>query len=263
MVRLRQEWPPPAGQVALRLKNAPNTIIDGIAYGTITVNNLGEGTPVPSPPASGGYARIPDGTDSNNNISDITLVQNTNIYLRNSSSLHITGTYTLPLLSYTDVTLSGSGPGVTLSGITSLAGKLTINSGNLTVSPVQCLSVEGHTTIGVPEGLILESDVTSTGTFLPEGNVSGTVKAGRHISSWTTGNDGWHFLSSPVSGQPVSPGFTDPVPANYDFYTWDEPGMAWLNQKVPANNISSFISGKGYLVSYATTSAKIFLRTGE
>lgn len=247
-----------SGQVALRLKNAPNTIIDGVAYGTLTVNNLGEGTPLPSPPVSGGFARIPDGTDTDNNISDLTLIQNGNIDLRNSSSLHITGNYTLPALSYANITLSGASPEAFLSGNTVFSGKLTIHSGTIYIDPGQCLTVGGTIIIDPPEGLVIRSDATGTGSFLPNGTISGTARAERHISGWTSDLDGWHFLSSPVDGQAISPHFTDPTPGNYDFYRWNEAAMAWQNQKVAANNMVSFVNGEGYLVSYSSTTTKYF-----
>jgi hypothetical protein len=90
---------------------------------------------------------------------------------------------------------------------------------------------------------------------------TGTMKIERYIPAWTSGTDGWHFLSSPVYNQAIDPNFTDPVPANYDFYKWDETTMTWLNQKVNANNMTFFTGGEGYLVSYATTSVKTFSGT--
>jgi len=50
---------------------------------------------------------------------------------------------------------------------------------------------------------------------------------------------------------------TDP----YDFYAWDEVTNIWLNQKEVTNNITAFVPGKGYLVSYDDGGTKTF--TGE
>ncbi|MBK6347558.1 MAG: T9SS type A sorting domain-containing protein [Bacteroidales bacterium] len=87
-------------------------------------------------------------------------------------------------------------------------------------------------------------------------NVPGTMQRQVSNADWANGMDGWHLLSSPVENQLlVNGGFTaDP----YDFYAWGENTNAWLNQKVGANNITSFIPGTGYLVSYDDGGTKTF-----
>ncbi len=95
------------------------------------------------------------------------------------------------------------------------------------------------------------------------------------LLSWADGVHGWHFLSSPVGAQAISPAFTDATPENYDFYVWWEPSDLWVNYKnssVPptwstANVLGAttgngnFIPGKGYLAAYASTSTKSFAGT--
>ena len=51
-----------------------------------------------------------------------------------------------------------------------------------------------------------------------------------------------------------------PSSSVYDFYAFDESltDGYWLNQKVPANNMTHFIPGKGYLVAYESTAVKTF-----
>ncbi|KAF0196254.1 MAG: hypothetical protein FD166_2556 [Bacteroidetes bacterium] len=87
-------------------------------------------------------------------------------------------------------------------------------------------------------------------------NVPGTMQRQVSNADWTSGMDGWHLLSSPVENQLlVNGGFTaDP----YDFYAWGENTNAWLNQKVGANNITAFVPGTGYLVSYDDGGTKTF-----
>ena len=82
-------------------------------------------------------------------------------------------------------------------------------------------------------------------------------------ADWASTSDGWHFLSSPVELQPISPNFTtDP----YDFFCWYEPANLWVNFKnttVPptwntANGSTNFTVGTGYLADYDVEGVKIF-----
>ena len=90
----------------------------------------------------------------------------------------------------------------------------------------------------------------------PTQNVSATVERQLSNADWTNGMDGWHLLSSPVENQLVANGgfTTDP----YDFYAWSETNNDWLNQKDGANNITSFVPGNAYLVSYDDGGTKSF-----
>ncbi len=47
---------------------------DGLAYGSITVNHVGEGSSATSPTALGGLKRTPDGYDTDENSTDFTTV---------------------------------------------------------------------------------------------------------------------------------------------------------------------------------------------
>jgi hypothetical protein len=146
-----------------------------------------------------------------------------------------------------------------LTSPVTLNGDLVISGGQMIINPSGSLIMNDSLTNNLSEGLLIRSDSTGTGSCI--GNIingSGTAKIERYIRGWTSSTDGWHFLSSPVFNQPIDPDFTDPVPSNYDFYEWDEPSMTWLNQKVTANNITSFSDGEGYLVAYANTSVKKF-----
>jgi len=143
-----------------------------------------------------------------------------------------------------------------------LNGNLILSNGQFIINPAKSLVINGILTNNLPDGLLIKSDATGTGSFI--GNTisgTGTMKIERYIPAWTSSTDGWHFLSSPVINQSIGPNFTDPIPANYDFYKWDESTITWLNQKVSANNMTFFTSGEGYLVSYASTSVKNFSGT--
>ena len=145
------------------------------------------------------------------------------------------------------------------------ANGLTINSGGvLQILSTKSLTVSGTLTnsAGTP-GLVVKSG----GSLIQNSAVSATVE--RDITGWADAAHGWHFLSSPVTAQAISSGFTASPSTNYDFYAWWEPTNVWVNYKntsvaptwATANILGAtsggdnFIPGKGYLVSYATAAA--------
>ncbi|MFZ4400804.1 MAG: lamin tail domain-containing protein [Bacteroidales bacterium] len=249
-----------SGQLALRLVNTPNTIIDGLAYGTITSNVLGEGAAASAPPADGGLLRASDGADNNVNATDFTTVTQANIYLRNHNSYNISNTYTLPSTTYTaDVVISGTAPNVALSGNTTIAGKLTILTGNLTVASNQNLTVNGTLTnnAGIT-GLVIKSDGSGTASLKHyTAGVNATVE--RFIPHMNA--DEFHMLASPVSGQAIAPNFNEPE----SFFVWNEPTGAWIELADTTNfaaanfgSSTNFIPAKGYAVSYPFQTLKDF-----
>ena len=153
-----------------------------------------------------------------------------------------------------------------------------MDDASLTMTPTSYLTVTGTLANHSGEdGLVLDGSTTSTASLKQtSANVSATVK--REIASWST-NHGWHFLSSPVSSQAISPEFVDvianPMSALVDFYRWSEPLDLWVNIK----NLSStynkgsgeiyfsnddspaFVNGKGYLVAFQSTVTKNFTGT--
>ncbi len=121
-------------------------------------------------------------------------------------------------------------------------GSLTISGGELTA-----------------ETFTIRADATGSGSFIGSDFDLDISYAflNWHISSGVP--EAWHLLSSPVPNQSLinpynnntfTPSGTYPDSSGYDFYAWDEPSEMWLNRKVPANNINSFVPGKGYLVAY-------------
>ena len=88
--------------------------------------------------------------------------------------------------------------------------------------------------------------------------VSGTAAVDRAIPG---ASQAWHFLSSPMAAQAISPAFTADPATSYDFFAWYEPTGQWVNFKnttvAPtwntANGSTNFTVGKGYLVEYLGT----------
>ena len=169
----------------------------------------------------------------------------------------------------------------TSSGSVTLGNSLTVN---------ELLTTTAGTTLIISASSVLTIDASCRATFLGpltnNANETGlVVKSGgsliqnsagvpatveRDIAAWGTALHGWHFLSAPVSAQPISPAFTNGTTTNYDFYTWWEPTNIWVNYKntttYPTWNDANagspnFIPGKGYLVEYAATSTKQFTGT--
>jgi len=146
------------------------------------------------------------------------------------------------------------------------------------------LSIEAGKTLTVNEtltnnagttGLVIKSDATGTGSLKHNtANVSATFERYLKNADWSDWRDGWHLISSPVAAQAISPNFTVDPSSDYDFYTWHEPSNLWGNYKNTtepptwstvntinnglSNNSSDFLTGKGYLVAYKTTSVKSY-----
>jgi hypothetical protein len=161
--------------------------------------------------------------------------------------------------SYSNLTFSSSGT-KTLGENVTVNNNLTINSGPiLTVPSNMTLTVSGTTATN--GGLVLKSPAGTgpTGSFLPTGTVTGSVTVERYIPQYTSGVDGWYFLSSPVSGQAISPNF---VPGdNDDVYRWVETATSspWINYKpISTPAFTTFNSGEGYLVAYQASATKTF-----
>ncbi|MFB0905168.1 MAG: ice-binding family protein [Nonlabens sp.] len=140
--------------------------------------------------------------------------------------------------------------------------ELVINSGKkLFVSSVNQLSALGTiTNNGGAAGLVLRSDPSGTASLLHNtDNVPATVQ--RYISGPV---EGWHFLSSAVSGQDISgswlPGGTYGNGTGYDMYLWDEPSFSFKykldNSSIGWKSVhegTDFSIGRGYLYSVQAT----------
>jgi hypothetical protein len=133
---------------------------------------------------------------------------------------------------------------------------------NIIVAPGKNLTVPNAYITTTYCTFTLQSDATGTASLIAKGVPgTGTTTVQRYVNGWTDASHGWHFLSSPNAAQAIDPAFTDPTPANYDFYKWDEVTDTWLNQKVAGNGITNFSPGVGYLVAYASAGTKAFTGT--
>lgn len=142
---------------------------------------------------------------------------------------------------------------------------LTITSGVLTISSGKALTVSGTITNSVgATGLIIKSDATGIGSLIHSTTgVDGTVERYTSNADWTTGVDGWTFLSSPVASQAISTNFTT---TPYDFYAWYETTNEWVNFKNTtvsptwndANGNTNFTVGHGYMAAYDAGGIKEF-----
>ena len=127
-------------------------------------------------------------------------------------------------------------------------GQLTQQSGNLNV--VDFLKVSSG-------GSFIQNDTITCGDISVEREIIG--------GTWTTNNDGWHMLSSPMTTQAISGDFTPAPSTSYDFYGWDEAAQTWRNFKganfTGWNGSNDFVPGRGYLVAYEVTDTKAFAGT--
>ncbi|MEI6821904.1 MAG: DUF6359 domain-containing protein [Bacteroidota bacterium] len=134
-----------------------------------------------------------------------------------------------------------------------------VNVDNLSTCNKLSISPTGYLTIGSGNTLtIFDTTTIECGGSLIDNNsqaINAVVKRNFTSANWINGLDGWHIVSSPVSNQAISGNW---ISGNYDFYVFDEPSGQWLNQKVVANNITSFTVGKGYLAAYETDTIKQF-----
>ena len=140
------------------------------------------------------------------------------------------------------------------------------------VKPNTKITVVSGTTLKVVNGdLRLESDETGDTSLQQWGNITfngnGKTIVERYLTAWTDDYHGWHFLSSPVVGQDIQPGFvSSPFAANEDFYKWDEASGLWINSKLegpiwnPAFE-TTFGNGTGYMLAYGLTQINEFAGT--
>lgn len=121
------------------------------------------------------------------------------------------------------------------------------DSDMMTLTDGSSLTVTGEVSNSNPDNLVIENGAQ---LIHPSSAVEATLK--KSINGY--GNDntvktGWYTIASPVDGYNTGIAITE---TTYDLYAYDEPSQVWLNQKVPANNITSFTEGYGLL--YANSS---------
>ncbi len=208
----------------------------------------------------------------------ISLKQNSKIIFSSSAKAFTGATVIEAGNIETSVSLSSSlitvksGAKLTITGTDVTIPALTIESGGVVeVQAGKSLTVTGALTNSATEtGLVIKSDVTGTGSLKNSStNVSATFERYMNNADWLTAKDGWHFLSSPVASQAISPNFVTTPDTEYDFYCWYEPSNLWVNYKntvtAPtwntANGSLNFTVGKGYMAAYNTEGTKVFSGT--
>jgi hypothetical protein len=119
------------------------------------------------------------------------------------------------------------------------------------------LSIENGGKLTLPSGKTLTVTnafvVESGGSFIQNGTLTaGSIVVERYIDlASSSGKDGWHFLSSPVVAQSISPNFGGG--SGHNFYAWDETvtnGLPWINYNGGSMLEDEFVVGKGYLIAY-------------
>ena len=108
---------------------------------------------------------------------------------------------------------------------------LTVNSGK-TLNTTYGVHIENASQLVVENGAQVISDIP----------FSGTVK--KHIDAYTSKDDGWNFIASPVTEDQSISGLFPTGGSIYDLYYLDEENTYWRNYKVNAFDINH---NQGYL----------------
>ena len=159
-------------------------------------------------------------------------------------------------------------PGATLNFAPTSAGTVNLNGTVLqTISGGGTITAGANSTIVINNnvGVRLDNALTVNGTLTNNAGNSGLVLRSGASRVHNTANvaatmerafpagHAWRLIASPVAAQGISGDWTPASPGHgYDFFAWHEPNSSWLNQKVAGNNITSFVPGQGYLVSFET-----------
>ena len=198
---------------------------------------------------------------------DLTLT-NGNCGLNLTGSTHIKGNISLATGSVLNVSpasaatlyLDGStAQHITGGGSFSCGSNSTVNSANSTGVTLENAGSFNHFTVSSGSFTL-----ASGGSLITNGTVTGTTLVERSIAS----DNAWHFLSSPVSAQPIQPAFAPAVlNTTFDFYSWDpeqdlSSGQPWINLRNGTGGLNTdfdpvhpaapqFQAGSGYLAAYS------------
>ncbi|MFZ4399666.1 MAG: GEVED domain-containing protein [Bacteroidales bacterium] len=129
---------------------------------------------------------------------------------------------------------------------------------NLTISPLGKLTINSSKDLIVNGILTLQSDSSGTASLLNKGTLSSVSNIVQKYIAINT-SDEFHQLSSPVADQSIASGFS---PVIESFYAWNENNSNWIPFEdagfFSLNGSNNFALGRGYAVSYATSSTKSF-----
>lgn len=128
----------------------------------------------------------------------------------------------------------------------------------LEILPLRGLTL--HASLDLLNGMLrIRSDSTGNGSLICT-DVQHDDSTNVFLDLYMENNNDWHFIGSPVTGQPLQPEFVpDPMNNAFDFYKWDEEAgedSGWVNIRDPSGGLNpsfetEFVMGKGYLVAYS------------
>ena len=117
-----------------------------------------------------------------------------------------------------------------------------IEGKSLTILTDRILTVSSDLENDIASGLIIED-----GGQLIHANAGAYGTVQKNIEPYSTDNDGWYLIASPLSGFTDVASVDNLLSNNYDLYYYDEPTHYWMNQEFDANNFAELVNGKGYL----------------
>ena len=194
------------------------------------------------------------------------IIHTGNIVKEGTGTLTLTGanTYTgTTTLNAGTLALNRTG-GATLPATNSVV----VNGGTLRIQTPQTLAsitvaATGAVVIEAGGSLVVTGTFTNLGSLTNNAGAGGLVlRSGASMIHNTAGVEAtmerffadsvrWRLVSSPVASQAISGPWIPATPNHgYDFYDWREETATWRNQKVPGNNITHFVPGVGYLISF-------------
>lgn len=131
---------------------------------------------------------------------------------------------------------------------------------NLTINSESKLEVNTGQALTVENAILIKSDATNTGSLINKGTISGNITIERYMTNYSTANNGWHLISSPVSDFTIAGSDFAPVSGDDDLYKFDETVNSenWLNYDGGTFGDTKFEVGKGYLAAYKNAITKEF-----
>ena len=120
---------------------------------------------------------------------------------------------------------------------------LTIIEGQaLTIPEDHILTVTNEMTNTIASGLVIEE-----GGQLIHANAGTQATVQKAIMPYTTDDNGWYFIASPLVGSVAMTSVANLLDNEYDLYYYDEPTVYWMNQEFAENGFTELENGIGYL----------------
>ena len=151
------------------------------------------------------------------------------------------------------------------------SGVIINNTGTLVIKSGHVLTINGNNN---RSGEVLVGEIVNHGTaanlIIEDGGqlvydksgLQGTVQ--KAISPYTqNGNDGWHLLAYPLTGNGTVAEQENMLINDYDLYYYDEPTHYWMNYKDTVNDFNQLEAGEGYLYANSGKSTPVGAKVGE